>query len=522
MASMTFFLLFVPLLAFILLSVNLILAPHIPYQEKNSPFECGFHSFLGQNRIQFSISFFIFALLFLLFDLEILLVYPYVVSAYSNDIYGLVIMLIFFLALTLGFSFEIGKNALKIDSRQVFKPVKYKLDVIYIYSAVLPLLATMSLLSKIKLIFKLYKDNLTLKKLAVALIFRFLLLASFIYLESKCNLCFTQILLARIFFGVILIQGFIVIFFEKIRTLISKSSPTDFFIWASVLLLNNITVLLLFMVGLYLTGNLIFGFYGTIIALASLVSLGGIGNLESLESGFVFMDLKDILNPVPGPGPGPGTGGNNTPPGGGPGPGSGSDPGPSTGGNGNGNGNSNQNDNSQTSPVWARGAHDPGRGAEVTDIGSGIDNSRFAGLKNSVVETHRAKEPVNEFFKSNNGGYGEHGPNTFHDTPTELYKREPFDAILNERKHTMTSLGPKKANPMPLSWKDLFLKTNKGIVPYDPTKCGGNVARFYVYDQGTTRFLVELTFGPNKNMPPVSIEGKIIENPKGYKPPRNP
>ena len=103
-----------------------------------------------------------------------------------------------------------------------------------------------------------------------------------------------------------------------------------------------------------------------------------------------------------------------------------------------------------------------------------------------------------------------------------MYKREPFDAILNERKHTMTSLGPKKANPMPLSWKDLFLKTNKGIVPYDPTKCGGNVARFYVYDQGTTRFLVELTFGPNKNMPPVSIEGKIIENPKGYKPPRNP
>jgi NADH-ubiquinone oxidoreductase chain 3 len=56
--------------------------------------------------------------LFLLFDLEILLVYPYVVSAYTNGIYGLVIMLVFFLALTLGFAFELGKNALKIDSRQ--------------------------------------------------------------------------------------------------------------------------------------------------------------------------------------------------------------------------------------------------------------------------------------------------------------------------------------------------------------------------------------------------------------------
>ena len=59
------------------------------------------------------------ALLFLIFDLEILLVYPYVVSAYTNGIYGLVIMIFFFLALTLGFAFELGKNALKIDSRQI-------------------------------------------------------------------------------------------------------------------------------------------------------------------------------------------------------------------------------------------------------------------------------------------------------------------------------------------------------------------------------------------------------------------
>src|SRR5476651_2182707 len=119
MTSTTFFFVFIPLLAIILLTINLLLSPHSPYQEKNSAFECGFHSFLGQNRTQFSISFFIFALLFLLFDLEILLVYPYVVSAYTNGIYGLIIMLIFFMVLTLGFVFELGKNALKIDSRQV-------------------------------------------------------------------------------------------------------------------------------------------------------------------------------------------------------------------------------------------------------------------------------------------------------------------------------------------------------------------------------------------------------------------
>ena len=118
MSSQIFFFIFIPILAVILLGLNLIFAPHNPYEEKNSAFECGFHSFLGQNRSEFSISFFIFALLFLLFDLEILLVYPYVVSAYQNGIFGLIIMLLFFLVLTLGFAFELGKNALSIESRQ--------------------------------------------------------------------------------------------------------------------------------------------------------------------------------------------------------------------------------------------------------------------------------------------------------------------------------------------------------------------------------------------------------------------
>ena len=120
MTSTTFFFFLIPVLGIILLLVNLILAPHNSYHEKDSAFECGFHSFLGQNRTQFSISFFIFALLFLLFDLEILLIYPYVVSAYTNGRYGLLIMLVFFLVLTLGFAFELGKNALKIESRQVY------------------------------------------------------------------------------------------------------------------------------------------------------------------------------------------------------------------------------------------------------------------------------------------------------------------------------------------------------------------------------------------------------------------
>jgi NADH-ubiquinone oxidoreductase chain 3 len=118
MNSITFFIIFVCILAIIFLTINLLLAPHNPYQEKISSFECGFHSFLGQNRSEFNISFFVFALLFLIFDLEIFLLYPYAVSSYVNNIYGLIIFLIFSLVLTLGFVFEIGKGALAISSRQ--------------------------------------------------------------------------------------------------------------------------------------------------------------------------------------------------------------------------------------------------------------------------------------------------------------------------------------------------------------------------------------------------------------------
>jgi NADH-ubiquinone oxidoreductase chain 3 len=118
MSSIIFFLLFVIILSVLLLLINFIFAKHNPYMEKKTAFECGFHSFLGQNRTQFSISFFIFALLFLLFDLEILLVYPYTISAYNNNIYGLIIMLIFFILLTVGLIFELGKKALNINSKQ--------------------------------------------------------------------------------------------------------------------------------------------------------------------------------------------------------------------------------------------------------------------------------------------------------------------------------------------------------------------------------------------------------------------
>jgi NADH-ubiquinone oxidoreductase chain 3 len=117
---MTLFILFVCIIALLFLFINIIFAPHNPYQEKYSIFECGFHSFLGQNRTQFGIKFFIYALVYLILDLEILLVYPFAVSEYKNNIYGLIITLIFIIIVTIGFIFELGKGALKIDSRQNF------------------------------------------------------------------------------------------------------------------------------------------------------------------------------------------------------------------------------------------------------------------------------------------------------------------------------------------------------------------------------------------------------------------
>lgn len=118
MSAITFFFVFVSILTLVFLIINFLFAPHNPYQEKYSIFECGFHSFLGQNRSQFGIKFFIFALVYLLLDLEILLIYPLGVSMYINNIYGLSFAIIFILIITAGFVFELGKKALKIESRQ--------------------------------------------------------------------------------------------------------------------------------------------------------------------------------------------------------------------------------------------------------------------------------------------------------------------------------------------------------------------------------------------------------------------
>jgi len=110
----------IPVLVFILLALNLLLAIHKPDSEKLSPYECGFTPIYGQTRNKFDIRFYLVAILFLGFDLEILLLYPISVTLYEISSYGFAVGLIFFSVLTIGFIFELGKGVLKFtDSNSI-------------------------------------------------------------------------------------------------------------------------------------------------------------------------------------------------------------------------------------------------------------------------------------------------------------------------------------------------------------------------------------------------------------------
>jgi len=107
---------FVPFLAFALLFLNILLAVHRPDESKVSAYECGFTAIFGQTRSNFQIHFYLVAMLFLIFDLEILLLFPIAVSLYQVSTFGFSIALIFFTILTIGFVLEIGSGAINISN----------------------------------------------------------------------------------------------------------------------------------------------------------------------------------------------------------------------------------------------------------------------------------------------------------------------------------------------------------------------------------------------------------------------
>ena len=108
---------FVPILAFILLALNLLLAPHVPYEAKVSAYECGYNAIPGQTRSTFQIQFYLVAILFLVFDLELLIFWAAAVSLDIIGLYGLIIALLFFTILTIGFIYEWNKGALNFNKK---------------------------------------------------------------------------------------------------------------------------------------------------------------------------------------------------------------------------------------------------------------------------------------------------------------------------------------------------------------------------------------------------------------------
>jgi len=114
---------FVPILVLILLALNLLFSVHKPDSEKNQPYECGFSPVYGQTRSTFQIHFFLVALLFLIFDLEILLLFPISVTLYQVSTFGFSIALIFFIILTVGFILEISNSAIQLTDIKTGDPL---------------------------------------------------------------------------------------------------------------------------------------------------------------------------------------------------------------------------------------------------------------------------------------------------------------------------------------------------------------------------------------------------------------
>lgn len=124
----TMYLFLAPIVALVLIIINYLISTENSYVEKDGPFECGFTSY-QQSRSAFSVAFILVAILFLPFDLEISSILPYVVSAYSNGLYGLSILVIFLFSLVIAFVYEINLGALKLERRfiPIIKPLKHKL-----------------------------------------------------------------------------------------------------------------------------------------------------------------------------------------------------------------------------------------------------------------------------------------------------------------------------------------------------------------------------------------------------------
>jgi NADH-quinone oxidoreductase subunit A len=122
--SMTQFLLdYLPLIVFVgvagliglaLLSVAFIVAHKQPDPEKLSAYECGFNAF-DDARMKFDVRFYLVAILFIIFDLEVSFLFPWAAAFGHLGVFGFWSMMMFLTVLTVGFIYEWKKGALEWD-----------------------------------------------------------------------------------------------------------------------------------------------------------------------------------------------------------------------------------------------------------------------------------------------------------------------------------------------------------------------------------------------------------------------
>ena len=101
-------------LSIVFIAINYLASPKRPDPEKLSAYECGFEA-LSDSRMEFDVRFYLVAILFIIFDLEIAFLFPWAISLSNLGALGFWSMMIFLFILTIGFIYEWKKGALDWD-----------------------------------------------------------------------------------------------------------------------------------------------------------------------------------------------------------------------------------------------------------------------------------------------------------------------------------------------------------------------------------------------------------------------
>ena len=102
------------LLGLVFLALHMVLGPRRPNEEKLSTYESGMPP-VRSARERFSVKFYMVAVLFILFDIEIIFLYPWAVNFRSLGLFGYIEMILFIIVLLIGYYYILKKGALKWD-----------------------------------------------------------------------------------------------------------------------------------------------------------------------------------------------------------------------------------------------------------------------------------------------------------------------------------------------------------------------------------------------------------------------